>query len=317
MTKHQLAEVRTLRMVFRLLNRSQTIWNGVPAMGVQLNVLGAKLEYIEALAQEQEEDKTGLRVDKSRLSEQLIAGVMRIAGPLGAWALIAQEERARILADVTPGALRKLAAERLVHEAKLVHEAAKAHLPKLSDYSISAEALEVLQSRIAGFNELVLVPKEGINRTVALTGLLAGEIDSAMELLRGFFDRMIYVWQTDQPEFFANYQAATRFIRPPRGRRTKEEIARAREAEAKAAAAKEEKAEGNKEGHTITALPVVSAPPQEADNDDDANEEASVEEVRAVFAEAADPAATDRAPAPAGAGEGSGQTPRPVTVLSS
>ena len=266
MTKIQLAEFRTLRAVYRLLDRFKRIWSPIAAMPSQHSVLGGKLELIEALAQEQEEDKTGVRVDRSRLAEQLVSGVMRIAGPLGAWALIANEERVRTQADLTPAALRKLAAERLVAEAWTIHKAASQHLAQLADYGINSNVLEVLESRIAAFDELVIAPKEGITRTTALTILLAKEVDSAMELLRGFFDRMIYTFEADHPEFFTNYQAATRVIALPRGRRTKEELA-----------AERAKADAAKATATTTA--------ETTNDEDDAQAEATSEEVKAVLTE--------------------------------
>jgi hypothetical protein len=264
MTKIQLAQFRTLRAIHRLLDRFKTVWSPVAAMPIQHGVLGAKLEMIEALTQEQEEDKSGVRADKSRLSEQLITGTMRVAGPLGAWALIQHEERVRAQADLTPGALRKLAAERLIAEARNIHKAATQHLDKLGDYGINPNVLEVLESRIAAFDELVIAPKEGIHRTTALTVLLAKEVDSAMELLRGFFDRMIYAFETDHPEFFTNYQASTRVIPLPRGRRTKEELA-AERAKANEATAGKADSQTNEE--------------------DEDKAEATSEEVQAVLAE--------------------------------
>jgi hypothetical protein len=265
MTKIQLAQFRTLRAVNRLLNRSKPIWSSFTAISTQQGVLSAKLEMIEALAQEQEEDKTGIRADKSRLAEQLITGVMRIAGPLGAWALITNEERVRAQADLTPGALRRLSAERLIAEARIIHKSANQHLGHLADYAINTNVLEVLESRIAAFDDLVIAPKEGIARTTALTQLLAKEVDSAMELLRGFFDRMAYAFETDHPEFFANYQAASRVIPLPRGRRTKEELAA-------------ERAKANAANATGTAA-------QTNDDEAEVETEATSDEVKAVLAE--------------------------------
>jgi hypothetical protein len=293
MTKNQLAEVRTLRMVSRLLPRFASVWNRLPAMGAQLQVLDAKLELIEQLSREQEQDRSGLRADKSSLAEQLVAAVMRVAGPLGAWALVAREDPARLQAAVTPGALRKLGAERLVHEARAIHQAAGRHLPRLADYGVTAETLAALTARTDAFEELVLAPREGVNRTAALTRLLAREIDSAMELLRGFFDRMIYLWEADHPDFVAHYQAAARVIRPPRGRRTKEELARAETPEE----------------------PVSASLPAPVPSDESPDEEATADEVRAVFAE------TDRVPEASGQGSvpvrpasanGNGDLPKPA-----
>jgi hypothetical protein len=47
-----------------------------------------------------------------------------------------------------------------------------------------------------------------IHRTAALIRLLAREIDFAMELLRGFCDRMISLREADHPAFVAHDQAA-------------------------------------------------------------------------------------------------------------
>jgi hypothetical protein len=229
---------------------------------VQHQVLGTRVSLIETLAREQEADKTGLRLDKSRLGEELVNGIMRLAGPLSAWAALNHQYRVLAQCDFTPGALRKLNAERLVATGKTVSELCTARLDQLSDYGINGDVVSALNSQISAYDELVTAPHAGISRTVALTALLAKEVDAGMELLRRFFDRIVYVFQVDQPEFFAIYQAHARVIRLPAGRRPSDAV------------------EPPVEATAPTEAPVS------ADSGND-HEEATTEEVEAVLSEAA------------------------------
>jgi hypothetical protein len=278
MTKIQLAEFRTLRQVFRYLEESQDLCARVPVIAVQHQVLGTRLSLIETLTREQEADKTGLRLDKTRLGEELVNGIMRLAGPLSAWAALNQQYRVLAQCDFTPGALRKLNAERLVAEGKTVSELCTARLDQLSDYGVNGDVVSALDSQISAYDELATAPHAGISRTVALTALLAKEVDAGMELLRRFFDRIVYVFQADQPAFFATYQAYARVIRLPAGRRPSDAV-------------------------EAVETPTPAEAPVAADSGND-QEEATAEEVEAVLHETAP--STPIAPEDAGARNGSG-----------
>ncbi len=81
-------------------------------------------------------------------------------------------------------------------------------------------------------------------------------------------------FETDPPEFFANYQACTRVIPLPRGRRTKEELA----AERAKAGARAKTENGTEAASKTSGEEAANAEAEES-------AEATSEEVKAVLAE--------------------------------
>jgi len=86
MTRYQLSQVSAMKQVRLVLNRFRSLWQSFAAVARQDATLGSTVELILALAQEQERDRRGIRVDKMRLTDFLTDGIMAVAGPLGAWA---------------------------------------------------------------------------------------------------------------------------------------------------------------------------------------------------------------------------------------
>jgi len=243
MTRYQLSQVSAMKQVRLVLNRFRLIWQSFAALAVQEAALGSIVELILALAQEQERDNKGIRADKMRLTDLLTDGIMAVAGPLGAWAMVTSNARVRQQADVYPSYLKKEASERLLLIAKDILALGTTHVADAADYALTQSGLDVLRSRIVTFEQLVVAPREGVARTAALTLLIEAEVERGMELLRGFFDRIMYRFKESDTEFFTNYQTARKVIRPSYRSR----------GEAEAEAEKEGAAEGKGESRTAAA----------------------------------------------------------------
>ena len=214
MTRYQLSQVSAMKQVRLVLNRFRLIWQNFAALGVQEAALGSTVELILALAQEQERDNKGIRADKMHLTDLLTDGIMAVAGPLGAWAMVTSNARVRQQADVYPSYLKKEASERLLLIAKDILALGTTHVADAADYALTQPGLDVLRSRIVTFEQLVVAPREGVARTAALTLLIEAEVERGMELLRGFFDRIMYRFKESDTEFYTNYQTARKVIRP-------------------------------------------------------------------------------------------------------
>jgi len=106
------------------------------------------------------------------------------------------------------------ASERLLLIAKEILALGTTHRDDAADYALTQSELDALRSRIVTFEELVVAPREGVARTAALTRLIEIEVERGMELLRGFFDRILYRFKESDPEFYVNYQTARKVIRP-------------------------------------------------------------------------------------------------------
>ena len=252
MTRYQLSQVSAMKQVRLVLNRFRLIWQSFAALAVQEAALGSIVELILALAQEQERDNKGIRADKMRLTDLLTDGIMAVAGPLGAWAMVTSNARVRQQADVYPSYLKKEASERLLLIAKDILALGTTHVADAADYALTQSGLDVLRSRIVTFEQLVVAPREGVARTAALTLLIEAEVERGMELLRGFFDRIMYRFKESDTEFFTNYQTARKVIRPSYRSR----------GEAEAEAAEEGDAEGKSKGESRTTAAKATTAPQ-------------------------------------------------------
>ena len=243
MTRYQLSQVSAMKQVRLVLNRFRAIWQSFAALGVQEAALGSTVELILALAQEQERDNKGIRADKMHLTDLLTDGIMAVAGPLGAWAMVTSNARVRQQAEVYPSYLKKEASERLLLIAKDILALGTTHVADAADYALTQPGLDVLRSRIVTFEQLVVAPREGVARTAALTLLIEAEVERGMELLRGFFDRIMYRFKESDTEFYTNYQTARKVIRPSYRSR----------GEAEAETEEEGNAEGKADSQTATA----------------------------------------------------------------
>ena len=286
MTRYQLSQISTMKQVRLVLNRFSAIWTSFAGFAGQVKTLGAKIELILVLAQEQERDNRGLRADKVKLTDLLTDAVMAVAGPLGAWALVAQREAIRLQVDLVPSTVRKLAAERLVLVAKDVLALGQKHLAEAGDYALTAGELEVLVSRIVAFEQLVASPREGVARTAALTKLIEAEIDQTMDLLKLFFDRVMFRFKESHAEFYLNYQTARKVVQPSYRTEQGAEAARIKREEKKTAdeeAAAVKKAAKGEGGAKPTEVEAADSEAVTASGAGAEAEEATAEEVAAVI----------------------------------
>jgi len=139
MTRYQLSQVSAMKQVRLVLHRFKAIWQSFAAVGLQDAALGGMVELILALAQEQERDNKGIRADKLHLTDLLTDGIMAVAGPLGAWAMMTMNERVRQQAEVYPSYLKKEASERLLMIAKDILALGTTHPDRCRRLCVDAE----------------------------------------------------------------------------------------------------------------------------------------------------------------------------------
>jgi len=147
---------------------------------------------------------------------------------------------------------------------------------------LTQSVLDALRSRITAFEQLVVAPREGVARTAALTILIEAEVERGMELLRGFFDRIMYRFKESDAEFYTNYQTARKVIRPSyrsQGEETEESEDGAKTSSAKTSG-------GSSKGKATKATDAAEAPAQPAVVNE--SEEATYAEVEAVLGDQAE-----------------------------
>ena len=182
----------------------------VVAYGRQLAALKSTCDTVDALAQAQEASRTGIAVDKSRITEILIGAVLAVAGGVAAWASENSNEEVRAKVNFAPTDLRKLRDAQIPERARMVAEEAGKH--DLSEHGVGPLVIDGLRTKIAAYDAIVSAPRDAQIKTKGLTQALAEQFKLGDKILSERLDKLMEQFREPQPQFYRDYHNARTIV---------------------------------------------------------------------------------------------------------
>lgn len=196
----------SMYMVVRdFLNLKKTIVENLPNYKANAIVLENNINQIQAAAELQEFDKTGISDKKKLLRASLIAQAEDISLKLVAYAtnignMILLKEVKYTKSDLT-----RAADADLKNMTQCIYDRALEHIAALDDYSITGAMLTAYSVTINSFNEAIPTVREGATSKKLYTAQLESLYKSTDAALANI-DKIVEIVRLLQPDFYKGYQ---------------------------------------------------------------------------------------------------------------
>jgi hypothetical protein len=213
MTDKQNAKRNMHQAVLLVLDDNTEIYSKVPAFNDAANELKELNVQIEETVRKQSKTAVkGSSGEKSDAETVLVTETVKAANALYSMAM--RNSNPTLLAKVTisKGIMYRAQNNEKVSTAKRIASAASENAPALEYYGIDSAALDALNTAIAQYEKLIAKPRTVISETKQATANLVHLFARADTILNDHLDKLMSLFKTSAPDFYAIYFNARNII---------------------------------------------------------------------------------------------------------
>jgi len=193
------------------LSFNKTIVENLPNYLANATVLENNINQIQAVAELQEFDKTGIADKKKQLRASLIAQAEDFSHKLVAYAT--NTGNMILLKEVkySKSELNRAADADLKNMTQCIYDRANANIATLGDYGITDGMLTTFLATISSFNEAIPTVREGATSKKLYTTQLEN-LYKATDAAIDNIDKIVEIVRLSQPDFYTGYQNSRMII---------------------------------------------------------------------------------------------------------
>ena len=184
---------------------NNSVWSGLPAFATSFSAFESKIGDIESVRLIQEQDTTGIAIDKSVLKDELADKAIEVSTAVHAYATEIGDNELLESINYSRSELLKGRDTELQSKCQIIHDKADAIVGSLGDYGIVAADLTELQGRIDDYSEIIPKPRTAISNKKTATEDLSLHFQEADGLLKDKLDKLIEQFKTSDAEFYTTY----------------------------------------------------------------------------------------------------------------
>jgi hypothetical protein len=190
---------------------NEAITKDLPNFGANLTVLRDTIEKIQAFAELQRGDITGLTKQKKQIRNTLITLTSDCSRKVSAFAN--NSKNTILLNEVKTGksGLANVTDVALKDHAQIVYEKAQKNLDSLTSYGITAETQKILLDAINQYNDSIAKPRVGIAEKSKATKELLVLFNTADTLIINM-DYAVEIIRLTQTTFYNGYKTARKLV---------------------------------------------------------------------------------------------------------
>jgi len=187
------------------LNLNKTIVENLPNYKANATVLENNINQIQAAAELQEFDKTGIADKKKQLRASLIAQAEDFSLKLVAYATNTGNKILLKEVKYSKSDLNRAADADLKNMTQCIYDRAHENIATLDDYSITDAMLTTFLATINSFNEAIPTVREGATSKKLYTTQLEN-LYKATDAAIDNIDKIVEIVRLSQPDFYTGYQ---------------------------------------------------------------------------------------------------------------
>lgn len=187
------------------LNLNKTIVENLPNYKANATVLENNINQIQAAAELQEFDKTGIADKKKQLRASLIAQAEDFSLKLVAYATNIGNKILLKEVKYSKSDLNRAADADLRNMTQCIYDRANANIATLDDYGITDAMLTTFLANINSFNEAIPTVREGATSKKLYTTQLEN-LYKATDAAIDNIDKIVEIVRLSQPDFYTGYQ---------------------------------------------------------------------------------------------------------------
>ncbi len=215
MEKKQYEQMNAADNTLVVLEKNTAITGTVPAIGDVARDIRERMKLVGTYVEEQERNQKGLTELKNTARTNLVNVTLTVCGQLKSFGKRSGNADVRERASEPRSAWLKVPQSKLGERAKAILELAREHRTALTAFGMTDALLAKMETEIAAFASVLLVPREVINRRKTLTGLVASEMKEVCAVLREELDPLMRQFEATHPQFYANYHNARALVDLP------------------------------------------------------------------------------------------------------
>lgn len=208
MTTKQQNKLNMYLAVKAVLDANDSVWQSLPAFADGYAGLSTQIGSIQALAQNQNLDTSGIAQDKQASKVAMATAAIGIASAVRAYAVKTKNNTLANEVDFNQSDLTGARDADAVENCQNIHDAANTSLAALAAYGVTAAKLAALQTAITAFSGLMGKPRQTIATGKTVTQQLGDAFDAADLALNEELDNLIGQFTDTNAGFVSDYQNA-------------------------------------------------------------------------------------------------------------
>jgi len=213
MNNKQIAKQNMHQAVLLALEENAGIYASVPAFQNAADEFKALVSEIDETARLQLKSTVeAATAEKADTEITLVNETVKVANALYAMAMVTNNEALLPKARMTKSMLYSSSDRNALILARNIFSLAGDHTEELADYGIDAEAIAQLEQATNAYEQQIAGPRAAISGRKSITSQLAALFARADTLLNDRIDKMMSLFKTSQPDFYAVYFNARNII---------------------------------------------------------------------------------------------------------
>jgi hypothetical protein len=215
MTKDQEDTLNMYQATDSVLQSNNSVWTGNVEFSAAVDTLEDNIDTIGDLAEQQEEDNTGVTADKQVAREKLEKDTYTVGSIVVFYASDTNNRKLKKKVDFTKTELAYARDTALPRKSKAVHKAASDNAVALAAYGLTPLMITNLQSSIDAYVGKIDLPREALAETSAATEQLPGIYTATNKLLEEQLDKGMELYRETEPDFYTAYFNARIIVNSP------------------------------------------------------------------------------------------------------
>jgi hypothetical protein len=202
-----------------VLQSHAAIWTPNVPFNTAVGLFKAKVDAIEDLRDQQEEDTTGVAEDKSNKRQSLEDQTFLIGSIITAYASTTGNRELLQKVNFGRSELSKARDNELPGMSEQVHQAAVDNAVAILPYGVTALMTTALGAAITDFVNYISKPRAAQSEVTAATEQLPAQFEAATTLLEERIDTGMELFRAANPDFYAQYHNARIIVNSPTQKR--------------------------------------------------------------------------------------------------
>jgi hypothetical protein len=215
MTKDQEDKLNMYQAVDGVLQSHNSVWTANTEFSAAVDELEDNIDSIVNLAEQQDEDITGVTEDKDEARAELETNTLSVASIVVFWASKTGNRKLVKKVNYTKTELHDARDNELPTMGNTVYKEANANSAALLPFGLTAGMITTLQTSISTFQDYISKPREALADTSAATKQLPPVFAATDKLLAEQLDNGMALYQVSHPDFYTQYFNARVIVNSP------------------------------------------------------------------------------------------------------
>jgi len=212
MTRKQREKSKMYLMVQDFLSENQTIWGSVPRFVDAVQLFNTKLEQIRINSEQQSSFTVGVLPQRNKFKSDTLIIAFQVRLALRALAVDLEDMEMYVKMKGSRSSMFKGSNMEILLRIDIILNMTSEHANQLSEYGITTEILEDLQSRRNELTVGIFSPGKAIIKRKDMSSILSNHFKETDKLLKDKIDGLVEIFRISQPEFYNSFQNVRKVV---------------------------------------------------------------------------------------------------------